>query len=54
MANNRTWKNVVKDLENGKTLEEATVSVPLAVKRKVRKFKTVQISTKQQQAISRS
>ena len=47
------WEKVVKDLKKGKTLEEATVSTPLAVTIKQRRFKTVQISTKQQQAIRR-
>lgn len=49
----KSWEKVVKDMEKGKTLKEATVSTPLAVMVKQRRFKTVQVSTKQQQAIRR-
>ena len=49
----KSWKKVIKGMKRGKTLEEATVSTTLAVTIKQRRFKTVQISTKQQQAIRR-
>ena len=50
---NKNWEKVIKELENGKSIKEATNNTPLAVKIKPRRFGTLQISSKQQQAIRR-
>ena len=52
------WTLVTEKMENGQSLEEATTEVPLAVQRNraraTNRRATIQISTKQQQAIKSS
>ena len=49
----KSWKNIVKKLDKGVSYEEATKDVPLAVKVRPKKFKTVFFSSNQQRAIRR-
>ena len=49
----KKWNTIIKELENGKLLEEATKNVPLAVKVKPRQFKKLFFSSNQQRAIRR-
>ncbi len=49
----KKWKDVIKELGDGKSLDEVTKYIPLAVKVKTKRFPN-RISTKQQQAIRRS
>ena len=49
----KSWENVVKKLEKGESYKEATKDVPLAVRVKSKRFKTVFFSSNQQRAIRR-
>jgi len=49
----KKWENIIKDLDKGKTFDEATKNVPLAVKLIKKRFSQVHISTGQHKAVRR-
>ena len=53
LNNMKSWENIVKKIEKGESYEEATKSVPLAVKIKPKQFKKTFLSSNQQRAIRR-
>lgn len=47
------WKKVIKKIDEGKSFDEVTKDVPLAVKRIQKRFSQSQVSTKQVAAVKR-